>query len=183
MALFMASATLIGLVRFVGYFDYIVRSLQQRSRVRPRDAELLRRVVPRLPQRFEDARTEEEVVGELWRFAEEAELDFVELLGDDEQPLAAWSRPSMTPGKGRASVTATYPLGRDGASHAAVRFGWSSDFGDVPPECDILLQVAADILMLSLARRKSRLAPSRLDEAIEVPDAIPSTGSAPAHGS
>jgi UDP-GlcNAc:undecaprenyl-phosphate GlcNAc-1-phosphate transferase len=160
-ALFVASATLVGLVRFVGYYDYLVRSVWQRMRIRPRDAEVLRRLVPRLPLRLDEARTEGEVMRELWRFADEADLDVVELLGEGDQPLASWSRTgSLAPASGRANVTATYPLGRDDVAHAWVRFGWTSDSGDVHPQCDILLQVAADILTLSLARSKSHLAPA-----------------------
>jgi hypothetical protein len=52
-----------------------------------------------------------------------------------------------------------YPLGRDGLARASVRFGWQSDFGDVSPQSEILLQIAADVLAGNLTRLRSTLAP------------------------
>jgi UDP-GlcNAc:undecaprenyl-phosphate GlcNAc-1-phosphate transferase len=164
-ALFAASAALFGLVRFVGYFEYLHLTFRQRSRIRSRDTELLRRAIPRLPERLAGARDEDELFDVLWSFADDADLGVVEIfdLNDEDNPLHRWSkRASIVSTAARGMVTATYPLGRDGSARAAVRFGWFSDQGDVPPQCEILLQIAADLLAQNLERLENRLTPIAL---------------------
>src|SRR5262249_1087261 len=75
-ALLGATAAMIGLARFVGYFEYLHLRVRQKARLRSRDAELLRYAVPDLPRRLGDVRTEEAVFEELWRFAAQADLGF-----------------------------------------------------------------------------------------------------------
>ena len=204
MALFMASVALIGLVRFVGYFDYFNSRFRQRARLRSRDTEMLRQAIPRLPLRLADAASEAEILRELWRFAGEAQLSFIELsdtrpdpqaaappspagydggdpqapgpagheAGDSQtaEPLQAkpsadeercvhrWaSRASLPAGAARDMLTVSYPLGGDGSARFTVLFGWYCEFGDVPPQSEILLQIAADLLTQHLARVRSRL--------------------------
>jgi hypothetical protein len=47
-----------------------------------------------------------------------------------------------------------FPLGTNGA---ALRFGWRSEYGDVPPQMDILLQLVVDQVFGALALRESAL--------------------------
>jgi UDP-GlcNAc:undecaprenyl-phosphate GlcNAc-1-phosphate transferase len=160
-ALFAGSAVLIGLVRFVGYLDYFHLRFRQRARIRSRDAELLRRAIPRLPQRFADAGSEAELIEELWRFAAETDLRVVELVTEDERRVHRWpSGEDGGSGAERDLVRASYPLGRDGVARSEVRFAWRCDFGDVPPQSEILLQIAADLLAQNLGRLRSALTPS-----------------------
>ncbi len=146
-ALFAASAALFTLVRFVGYFDGF--RLRHQAPLRSRDTELLRRAIPWLPLRFADASSEAELVGELWRFATEAELCFVQVLDQttgragDERCVHLWSPepghsglPWRGPEPERGVVTASYPLGRDGVARSAVRFGWRCEVKDVPPQSE-----------------------------------------------
>ncbi len=162
-ALLGATGVMIGLVRFVGYFDYLHQRLRQKARLRSRDVEVLRYAVPELPQRFGDARTEPELLRELWRFAAAASLGFVEVIdtsGGGARCLSRWPEGFDPEGAGgRDMLTATYPIG-DGEARAALRFGWFSDFGDVTPQSEILLQVATDVLAAHLARVGSPLAPA-----------------------
>jgi UDP-GlcNAc:undecaprenyl-phosphate/decaprenyl-phosphate GlcNAc-1-phosphate transferase len=159
-ALCAGSIALIGLVRFVGYFDDFHLRFRQRARIRSRDAELLRRAIPRLPLRFADASSEAELIAELWRFAAEADLRVVELVtGDDERRIHRWPV-AGDDGAERDLVRASYPLGRDSVARSVVRFAWRCDFGGVPPQSEILLQIAADLLTQNLGRLHSALTPA-----------------------
>jgi UDP-GlcNAc:undecaprenyl-phosphate GlcNAc-1-phosphate transferase len=169
-ALLGATVVMLGLVRFVGYFEYLHVRLRQKARLRSRDVELFRYAVPELPRRFGDARTEAELLRELWRFAAAAGLGFIEVLDtrDGERCVQRWPEGFDPDGaEGRDLLTASYPVG-EGATRAALRFGWHSDFGDVAPQSDILLQVATDVLAANLARLGSPLAPAARTEAEQV---------------
>ena len=172
-ALLGASAALVGLVRFVGYFEYLHLRVRQKARIRSRDTELLRVAVPRLPGRLGDARDEGELLENLWSFAGEADLGYVEIYDTrhgGERSVQRWTTPS---GATRDLVHASFPLGRDGRARATVRFGWQSDDGDVSPQSEILLQVACDVLANNLTRLRSELAPeATLHEARDAGHAI-----------
>ncbi len=164
-ALLCATLVLLGLVRFVGYFEYLHRHIRQKARIRARDAERLRFAVPRLPARFAGARAEGEVLDELERFAEEAEIGLVEIWRtvDAQKELShRWAaRPESDASATRDMVFATFPLGPDASARASLRFGWHSDFGDVSPQSEILLQLAADQVAEHLGRLRSALAPAQ----------------------
>ncbi len=156
-ALLAATVALVGLARFVGYFDHIIRA-PSRARPLPPEAELLRRALPGLPRRFAEASTEDDLLGELLRFAEEAGLCSAEVLetrGEGERWLVSWSCADEEPGPRRdRGAAASYPLG-SGTASASVRFGLRC--GEVPPQAEILLQIAADLLAHHLVRLHSAL--------------------------
>jgi len=152
-----ASAVLIGLVRFVGYFELTLLRSRQKARLRSRDCEMLRYAIPRLPRLFGEARTEAELLERIGTFAAEAELDFVEVSLSAEEVAYRWARSPGSPR--REGVTARFPIGRDDIARAVLHFGWTTDDGDVSPQSDILLQVATDILAKNLTRLHSRFAP------------------------
>lgn len=170
-ALLGASLALVGLVRFVGYFEYLHLRIRQKARIRSRDAEMLRYAVPALPERFGAARDEDELMDALYAFARAADLGYVEVHDTRDGGEVVVRRWSATEGSGREFVTASYPLGRDGVARASIRFGWISDFGDVSPQSEILLQVAADILTKNLSRLRSNLSPSTLPDEEAEPSA------------
>jgi UDP-GlcNAc:undecaprenyl-phosphate GlcNAc-1-phosphate transferase len=156
-ALFAASVALVGLARFVGYFDHIIRA-PSRVRALPLEAELLRRAFPRLPRRLADATSEAQLFEALERFAQEAGLCFTEVLetrsGSGARCLRSWSQAEDAPNKRERGGATTYPLG-GGGSRAAVQFGLRCE--EVPPQAEILLQIAADLLTQHLLRLRSAL--------------------------
>ena len=172
-ALLGAAAVMIGLVRFVGYFDYLHLQVRQKARLRSRDVELFRYAVPELPRRFGNAGTEAELLRELWRFAGAAGLGYLELLDSGaggERCVERWP-PGFDPdgASTRDMLTVSFPIG-EGATRATLRFGWHSDFGDVTPQSEILLQVATDVLAENLARVGSSLAPLSSPELVQAPE-------------
>jgi UDP-GlcNAc:undecaprenyl-phosphate GlcNAc-1-phosphate transferase len=189
-ALLGATVAMIGLVRFVGYFEYLHQRLRQKSRLRSRDVELLRFALPDLPRRLDGARTEAEIFQELWSFAAAANLGFVEVIATPVDDAGPETPPNPSHAAGTAApkercvhrwpagfqsdapemremLAARYPLGV-GATRGALRFGWRSEQGDVSPQCDILLQVAADAVAERLARLGSDLAPASVPEQEQV---------------
>jgi UDP-GlcNAc:undecaprenyl-phosphate/decaprenyl-phosphate GlcNAc-1-phosphate transferase len=170
-ALLGASAALVGLVRFVGYFEYVHLRIRQKARIRSRDAEMLRYAVPKIAQRFGAARTEDELMDALFAFAAECELGYVHLLDTrdgGERTAKRWNGPDSD---ARNLVSALYPIGHDGIARASVRYGWRSDFDDVSPQSEILLQVVTDVLAENLARLRSTLAPAVVSEEDSEPGA------------
>ncbi len=162
LALVATSAVFIGLVRAVGYFGYVHRRRRQRERLRPQDSELLRRVVPALPARFEQARTQADLMTTLCESAIEAGLCYIEIVSpdDDAPPLFQWTNPREKEVFSPDVLSARYPLGRDDLARADIKFGFRSDFGEVCPQTEVLLQVITDMVEASLTRVHSRLAPA-----------------------
>ena len=161
-ALVATSAVFFGLVRAVGYFGYVHRRRRQRERLRPRDSELLRRVVPALQPRFDKARTQADVFATLAECGIEASLCYIEIAPADEnaQPEFQWTNPQESEAFGPDVLSARYPIGRDDLARVDIKFGFRSDFGEVCPQTEVLLQVVTDVVEASLTRIRSHLAPA-----------------------
>jgi UDP-GlcNAc:undecaprenyl-phosphate GlcNAc-1-phosphate transferase len=157
-----ASIVLLGLVRFVGYFEYLHIVRRQKARVRGRDAELLRYALPSLPEKLKRARCEGDVWDTLTEFMADTDLAYFEVLevNDGHERVAFKRSNGRHGGAERDLVTSRYPLGRDSDAAADIKFAWVSDFGDVAPQSDILLQIAADVVAEGLSRHGSRFAPA-----------------------
>ena len=161
LALLAASAVLVGLMRFVGYFEYLHLVRRQKARVRSRDAEMLRYALPELPAAMQKTQSEEEVWAALAAFAKKADLTCFELhwLQSGEDTGVRFRNSAHPDGIERELVWASFPIGRDGLAVAELRFGWRSDFGDVPPQSEIVLQIAVDLVEKRLTALRSRYAP------------------------
>lgn len=149
-ALIAASAALIGLVRFVGYFDYLHQLRRQTLRVRARHAELLRRSLPGVNAYFASD-SEEGVWMGLEGLCADADLHSIELLsavGKAEAIERRWgSELHDRRSRDYVVVHTTFALGEH-----TLRFVWHAEHGDVSPQVDILLQVVVDVLETHLAR-------------------------------
>jgi UDP-GlcNAc:undecaprenyl-phosphate GlcNAc-1-phosphate transferase len=175
-----ALAVLVGLVRFVGSFEAFLIQSRQKARLRARDSEFLRYALPRLPMRGTEACSEGELFEALAAFAAEADLRFVDVIARNledsdpridparlpkgDAPAFRWSKDGLDPAKMRDLVTARFPIGRDASARATLKFGWDSEYGDVNPQSEIILQVATDILEQNLVRLRSPLAPIAAEE-------------------
>ncbi len=150
-----------GLVRFGGTVGTSLNASRQEERFRLRDTELLRRAIPALPAAFERTRDDGELFKALASFAETAELSFVEAspmqAPSDADPVFRWA--SSPESSKRGLVVARYPAGPDTRARLRLTFGWISDFGEVSPQSEILLQIATDVFAAHLLRLRSRYAP------------------------
>lgn len=151
-ALLLLTVVLIGIVRFVGYFEYVFLRRRQKMRLHSRSTEHLRRAVPGLLQRIASAEDARSIAQELERFGRHAELMAVRVQHAGPGLALDWTRPAdETPRASRELVAATFPLPSIGAQGAKVTFRWLSDDGDVSPQADILLQLVADAVDTRLA--------------------------------
>jgi UDP-GlcNAc:undecaprenyl-phosphate GlcNAc-1-phosphate transferase len=168
-ALLGASAALVGLVRFVGYFEYLHLRVRQKARIRSRDVEVLRFAVPRVAMRFGETRDEDELFDMLWAFCGDVDLEYAEIHDTRHAGERLVQRWASTTSATRDLVHASFPIGVDRSAQATVRFGWQSDFGDVSPQSEILLQIVADVLAENLTRLRSELAPAVAVDAVSDP--------------
>lgn len=159
-AVLAVSAVLFGLIRFIGYFEYLAVAARQKKRINSRHVEWLRKVVMRLPARFGAARTESEVLSTLAWLAVEARFESIEVVqGSGATRTAMFTFRGADYGDmEKRDVTASeLPLAP--GANVSVYFSWRSEFGDVPPQMDILLQLVVDELSAHLRRVGSMLSP------------------------
>jgi len=177
-AILVACVVMVGLVRFVGYFEYLHRITRQKARLRGRDAEFLRFLLPDFVMALQAAPDETA----LWRAVEHvratAQLACVELVATDRHPeetLHAWASADGPLPLSPDLVSARFPLGREDQARCALRFRWASDFGDVSPQTEVLLQVLVDVLATHLTRVESVHAP-HTTEAVSLAPESATTG-------
>lgn len=160
-ALVSASVVLLGLVRFVGYFEYVHLRGRQRARIRSRHTELLRTLLPVLTRRFDVVSTESEVLALLESLNERGDILSVELVPAQEQAaFVTWQRQGTDAARLAECVSSRFPLG----NHALydLRFRWESEFGDVSPQTEVLLQVIVDLATSALRRAGSVYVPAEV---------------------
>lgn len=158
------SAVLFGLIRFIGYFEYLVVIGRQKQRIRSRHVEWLRKIIMSVPTRLSSARDEGEVLSALSWLARDARLHWIELRKDKES-IQRWAGADYQDMDERDVTTAVFPLSRDGHD---LRFCWKSEFGDVPPQMEIMLQLVIDQLEENLRRVGSPLVPKAAEAAVTV---------------
>ncbi len=168
------SAVLFGLIRFIGYFEYLAVIARQKQRIRSRHVEWLRKVIMTLPGQLERANTEDAVLDVCRWLAREAKFDSIEWVqrqGPHHRSLKTWPGADYTDMDERDASTVTMPVG---AEHAVV-FHWRSEYGDVPPQMEIMLQLVADQLEAHLRRVGSEWVAPVAPESVPLHATIPST--------
>jgi UDP-GlcNAc:undecaprenyl-phosphate/decaprenyl-phosphate GlcNAc-1-phosphate transferase len=156
-AILVASVVLVGLVRFLGYFEYLVLMRRQRARLRSPETESLRRLMPEVSGLFAVVRSEEEVFEVLTSVGERAKFAAIELVESGaKEPMRRWAS-THDAGDSFELVSARFPLGEDRLARGDLRFRWRSATGDVSPQMEVLLQVVVDVALLALVRVASRL--------------------------
>lgn len=171
-ALLSVSIVLVGLVRFVGYFEYMHGLRRQKARLYDDRTETLRRRVPELLARLRETDSEDSVLSVLRKSAELGVFERFEI----ERGVGVRPPDSLLPPSGeRDLVRATYPIGPEGRAHSRVRFLWRGEEAIVSPEVAILLQLLVDAVTLALERCGSSLVPSPLAPSLPVhaPQGVP----------
>ncbi len=174
-AIFGVSAVLFGLIRFIGYFEYLMVLGRQKQRIRSRHVEWLRKVVLKVPARWGAENTHDLVLEQLGWLAKEARLDSIEVRHNGVL-IKRWAGNDYHDMSERDVTFASFPfLGEAGD----VRFGWKSEYGDVPPQMDILLQLVIDQLEEHLKRVGSEWIPP-VPEPVVAVEAAPEPSLKPA---
>lgn len=169
------SAVLFGLIRFIGYFEYLIIIGRQKQRIRSRHVEWLRKCVLRFPSQLEGATTEQALWGAIPWLAKEARLDFAELMQQRDKEWVSvqrWAGDDYGDMDVRDVSTARFPLGNPTMGFQ-LKFGWRSEYGDVPPQMEILLQLVVDQVDTALRRVKSEKVKAEEPEAVGELVAIP----------
>jgi hypothetical protein len=160
-AILAAAAGMIGIVRFVGYFEHIHLVRRQRARIRSRHTEALRFALPKLGAALQRPRDEDDVFRVLERHLEEAQVLACDVLvRDGEKVVRSWTASTFSTARLGEYVSARFPLSESG--HHDVRFRWNSEYGEVTPQTEILLQVVADVVSSALIEVRSELVPARV---------------------
>jgi UDP-GlcNAc:undecaprenyl-phosphate GlcNAc-1-phosphate transferase len=155
LALTVASAVLVTLVRWVGYFDYVHRRKRQQHRFHDAHTERLRRALPDVLRELEASRSLDEVWRCLAKLGDRVGLAAIELLlPGAKEPAWTW-----TSAENARNVSARFPLGADAVARAEVKFVWQSDTAQVPAATDILMQLTADALERALSVLAAEYAP------------------------
>lgn len=160
-ALLAVTVVMIGLVRFVGYFEYLHLRKRQKAHLYDRHTERLRRELPRAQERLATAEAAEDVWADLAKLAEACDLAYVAVLSTPQASEEEIFRHDGTGASERDLVSARFFVGREAAARICIKFGWRSETEDVPPQADILMQVAADLVENALVRLGSNFAPRR----------------------
>lgn len=156
-----ASVVLIGLVRFLGYFEYLFVMRRQRARMRSPDAESLRRAMPSVPALFANPSTDEAIWDALVQLLDRTQLTAIEVVAaSSNQVVRRCSIDANTIDRSEL-VSARFPIGDEAHARAFLRFRWRSPSGDVSPQTEVLLQVLVDVVTDAFARVGSDLAPVR----------------------
>jgi UDP-GlcNAc:undecaprenyl-phosphate GlcNAc-1-phosphate transferase len=180
-ALLVASVVVVGIVRFVGYFEYLFVVRRQRSRLRSQETELLRKIIPEAPALLAVARSEADVWHALLKLLSSTGIRAVELVacGDQsDRDLNRWVPAGSDEPDDPEMVSARFPVGTDARARTALKFRWSSDSGEVSPQTEVLLQILVDLV----ARALERIGSSHGPTPVEIPAALPARHSAATFG-
>jgi UDP-GlcNAc:undecaprenyl-phosphate GlcNAc-1-phosphate transferase len=158
-AILAASVVLLGLVRFVGYFEYLLQVSRQRTRLRGQDTETLRRLLPEALGRLESAPSEKDVLREIERLLRAGAFASAELRTIDENTVEKWTSDEI-PNEG--VVSAKFPIGEETRARSLIVFRWQSPDGQVSAGAEVLLQVIVDALGTSLERVNSKLSVTKV---------------------
>jgi UDP-GlcNAc:undecaprenyl-phosphate GlcNAc-1-phosphate transferase len=158
-----AVVTLIGAVRFAGYFEVLLHKRQQRANLLRGPTDVLRRAVPPLIVNAESASSVTEVWAALERVLEAGQFIYAEYRPSKEQPLWRWEQKPERSLGGHHLTEAEFSVRVfPGASGGAIRFGCSAEDADeLPPQIQVLLQMVVDCVERALVRIHTR-APSAL---------------------
>ncbi|NUQ74701.1 MAG: undecaprenyl/decaprenyl-phosphate alpha-N-acetylglucosaminyl 1-phosphate transferase [Polyangiaceae bacterium] len=165
LAMLVASLVLIGLVKFVGYFEYLKPRARDAARLRSRDGELLRQVLPKAVRSLAGVQSEEDLFAALGNVAAEAQLDLIDVIElggegpEKPEPKCVWQRYPKADRLRDDLMAASFCIGPEHSARAALCFRWESSAGEVTPQAEILLEVLVDIVAAELSRLRSPLAP------------------------
>jgi UDP-GlcNAc:undecaprenyl-phosphate GlcNAc-1-phosphate transferase len=168
------SAVLFGLIRFIGYFEYLALAARQRQHIHSRHVEWLRKVIMHVPAQLERAKSEDEVLDVFRWLAREAKLDSVALVKKEGRATAqvkSWAGDDYADMELRDACAMTLPIGLE----LLFVFHWRSEYGDVPPQMEIMLQLVVDQVEAHLRRTGSKLPAPAAATVAELQVTMPST--------
>jgi UDP-GlcNAc:undecaprenyl-phosphate GlcNAc-1-phosphate transferase len=158
-ALLLASATMIALVRFAGYFDYVRSRSRQLGGPYDQRTERLRRLVLRMPELTQRAAGEAQVWDLLATVAQQAALTRVQVLAMPEgRQVFLWETGQAADRVGELT-RARFCIGPEESAKSEVEFAWLGEVPRPSPQAAMLLQLVVDFVEAVLTQLGSDLAP------------------------
>lgn len=162
-AMLVSAAVFIGLVRFVGVFDYFHARRRQKARLYDMHTEALRSLLPEILLSLREVRSEADLSSELERLVKAAHLTEYAIVSRDGRTLrqSTYATKLLAPAShDENTASVSFPLGPASIARSRLRFRWLSDQRAASPQADILLQVVADAVAGALTRLGSNWAPA-----------------------
>jgi UDP-GlcNAc:undecaprenyl-phosphate GlcNAc-1-phosphate transferase len=144
-ALLVASVVLTGLIRFVGYFEYVRLRRGVMLHRHDRRTRALRRLVPRLTLEIAQLDSEDQIWTRLVQFAAAAGCAVMYFEGKAPGTERHWPA-NPAPAEAKGLIFARFGL----APAGSLEFGFECG-EDMSPQSDILLQLVADAVEAALA--------------------------------
>ena len=149
-----AVLTLIGVVRFAGYFELALLRRQQRAQLLSGPAEALRRSLPPLIMTARDAPNAASVWAALEAVLDSGPFVYAEYRPTrHENPTWKWEASARSGRKEGKLTESTFAIRVfPGASEGMLRFACLCDEPELPPQVEILLQLVADTVESALVQ-------------------------------
>jgi UDP-GlcNAc:undecaprenyl-phosphate GlcNAc-1-phosphate transferase len=161
-ALVSVTVVVIGLVRFLGYFDHLHLQSRQKSRLRDSWTESLRGRLPGYVVAAARAKSEQEALGPLEQLARDRLVTRAEIITEGSVVFGWGARIEYNSSR-RDALELVFPIG-DESNPYSVRFTCIRETDEIPPSAEILLQVAVDAVTHALKSCNSVLVMARESE-------------------
>lgn len=167
LSLLIATALIVGLMKYVGYFEQLRPALQGGAPLQHAHLKRLRLVMPALPSRLSAAESEQALWDRLCELGNELQFDQIDIvkldLADNEsgtpKSLYRWERYPKASRLSDTMIHACFCLGEEQTATHEIRFAWESAGSELSPQMEILLLVLTDMLSTELSRLNSALIP------------------------
>lgn len=161
-----AVVSLVGMTRFAGYFEMLLVKRRQRADLLKGPTEGMRRALPSLILSAESSSSASGVWAAMERMLSSGYFVYGEYSPNGESSTWKWECKEQQ-GRVEGKLLETqFPIRVfPGAPEGILKFGWLSAEPELPPQIEVLLQIAADAVETSLVRVHVK-SPSQLTRAV-----------------
>jgi UDP-GlcNAc:undecaprenyl-phosphate GlcNAc-1-phosphate transferase len=161
-----AVLALVGMTRFAGYFEMLLLKRRERADLLKGPTEAMRRTLPSLILSAESSNSASGVWAALERMLSAGYFIYGEYCPNGEGPTWKWECSEQQARDEGKLLETQFPIRAfPGALEGTLRFGWLSTESELPPQIEVLLQMAADAVETSLVRVHVQ-APAQLRRAV-----------------
>lgn len=161
-----AVVSLVGMTRFAGYFEMVLMKRRQRADLLKGPTEGMRRALPSLILSAESSSSASGVWAALERMLNSGYFIYGEYCPNGEGALWKWECNEQQARDEGKLLETQFPIRVfPGAPEGVLKFGWLSAEPELPPQIEVLLQIAADAVETSLVRVHVN-SPSQLTRAV-----------------
>jgi UDP-GlcNAc:undecaprenyl-phosphate/decaprenyl-phosphate GlcNAc-1-phosphate transferase len=153
-----AVLTLLGITRFAGYFELILRQRNRKEHLFSGATSALRRSLPELIVELRSASSQPQIWAALERVIAPGHFAYAEYCPASEQPLWRWEpTPSGLRQEGTIQEAVFEVRAFPGAPAATLCFGCVCEGNELPLQLEVLLQMVSDAVEAALVRTHVRM--------------------------